>query len=782
MSDHKRNIQLILFCSFHVLVFVTSLLTFSAFARPALRLSGIVLDLTGRAIPSAEIEVSGADRTYSRHLLSSADGRFAVELPGGVYQVTVRFPGFALWKREVHGQGPVEIEVLLKPAAMSEHITVTATRNEEMARRAPQPATLILGDEIRHRQPTNITELVADLPGVYFTESGPFRQRPVMRGLDSNRLLILVDGQRLNNGRTSTQNAGIEPALVDIHQVERIEVVRGAGSVLHGSDALAGVINIITRKPEPTTGLKFSGGFSGEYQSARDGRRFHGMFGASRADWSLRLAGTIGRFENYKAPAGRVPNSAADEDNAEAAFSFSHSSRDHLRLQWTRRRGSRIGVPGLAESGPFFANFPFDDRDKIALFYQRDGAGALFARLGANFYWQKQERNFFNRVQSPGFSLSSSTITDTRTVGYDLQFTQHPRRGHRLTYGTSFFRDSNQDFREQIIFPGTPRARVIDRSPSVPNSRLTGFAIFLQDEWAASDRLSFNLGIRTDIFHTSAEATANFQGPIAGARTNATVNGNVGAMFQLSSQLSLFGRVARAFREPNLFERFFFGRGSVGGFVVPNPDLEPETAVGTEVGFRIHNDRIRLTANYFHNRISDLIATVPGTFRGQPTFGGQPVSTSANIEEARIQGIEGDLELWWSAAGQLWMFYSRHSYQRGTNLTNDQPLPLIVPFASTNGLRWYGATGKIMQELQVRTVAGGDRVPSGSPPLSGFTLLGWRSEIRLFDRNGLFAFYPGMPQLFGWSLDNFTDKSYRHLFSRIAAEGINVKLRLEWVF
>jgi hemoglobin/transferrin/lactoferrin receptor protein len=100
--------------------------------------------------------------------------------------------------------------------------------------RAPQPVSVVTRADIEMRQPVNPSEILASFPGVHFTESAPFRPRPVLRGLDSNRLLVLVDGERLNNSRTSTSNSGIEPSLVDIEQIERIEVVRGAGSVLHG--------------------------------------------------------------------------------------------------------------------------------------------------------------------------------------------------------------------------------------------------------------------------------------------------------------------------------------------------------------------------------------------------------------------------------------------------------------------------------------------------------------------------------------------------------------------
>lgn len=745
-------------------------------------LSAQVSDPAGRPVAGAEILISKPGSGGHQILQTDLRGRFQIQLREGNYQIEVHSPGFATWNGTVELAAAHHLEIALTLAALAETVSVTATRNLEPESRTAQSVAVLGWNEIHRRQPMNVTQLLADLPGLYFTESGSFRTRPILRGLDSNRVLILVDGQRLNNARTSTLNAGIEPALVDPHQLERIEVSRGAGSVLYGSDAMAGVINLITRQSQHSSGLHLGGSFLSEYFSASDGRRFHSSISASASRWSLRLGGSISRFENYKSADGTVPNSSADDDNLDGVFSLKLTSADQVRVQWTRRRGGRIGVPGLAESGPFFAEFPFDNRDKVALIYERRQPAGHLERIQTHFFWQDQERNFFNRVRSSRFSLSSSTVTDTRTIGYDLQMTHVPGSDHRLTFGTSFFEDQNSDLREQIIFPGTPRARLIDQAPSVPDSTLQGIGAFLQDQWSVTEKWLLNLGIRIDRFHTSAEPTANFQGPIGEPKTNVSVSGNLGVIYQLSSQVGIFGRLGRAFREPNLFERFFFGRGSVGGLVVPNPELEPEVAFDSEGGIRFTRGSLRFSANYFHNRISNLITTVPSTFMGQTTFGDQPVSTHDNIDNARIQGVEAELEASWSMAGGWWIFYSRHSAQRGSNLTSDEPLPLIVPYRTLSGLRWYGMSGRITQEVEVEAVHGGERVPPGTPPLSGFTVYNWRGEFRLFDRTGFFGAQVGLPQTLRWSLENFTDKLYRPLFNRVAAEGLNLKIQLLWKF
>src|SRR5690606_31111574 len=110
-------------------------------------------------------------------------------------------------------------------------------------------------------------------PGVTPVGSGPFQVRPRLRGLDSTRVLVLVDGERLNNARTATDRAGVDVGLIDPSSIESLEVLGGAGSVLYGTDALSGTINIITNRARFSDTPRLSAGFDGFYSSNEDGRR-----------------------------------------------------------------------------------------------------------------------------------------------------------------------------------------------------------------------------------------------------------------------------------------------------------------------------------------------------------------------------------------------------------------------------------------------------------------------------------------------------------------------------
>ena len=127
-------------------------------------------------------------------------------------------------------------------------ITITATRNEKRLFSTPAPVSVVDSALIRLRAPNNAANLFRDLPGLDLTGVGPSQTRPSIRGQRGQRILLLEDGIRMNNSRRQ-QDFGEIPSLVDISEVTRVEVVRGPASVLYGTDAIGGVVNLVTMGP-----------------------------------------------------------------------------------------------------------------------------------------------------------------------------------------------------------------------------------------------------------------------------------------------------------------------------------------------------------------------------------------------------------------------------------------------------------------------------------------------------------------------------------------------------
>ncbi len=772
------------FCRNLFLVLASLLLCLPATADNPRQLAGRVRDPHGLPIPGAEVRLLDANRqVLLRQTRTEPEGRFAfTNLDAESYQLVIVAPGFRRYQQSVPVASVVApLEIVLELAGLHEGVQVTAERNETETFSAPLPAAIVADHLLARQLPVNLAQALEEIPGVQWRNAGAFRSRPVIRGLDSNRILVLVDGERLNNGRTSTEDAGIETSLVDLGQIEQVEVVRGPGSVLYGSDAFGGVVNILTRAARPTDRLQFGMRAGGDFIPNADGRRGLLELWASSRHWSARAQGGVGDFENYRSPAGTVFGSGVRENSGLAELRWFPRPLQSLHFKFLYRGGYDFGLPTLEPNPSFLALFPFSKLRKWSWGYAGSFASGALSSLQARFYSQEQTRDFFNQVRASPSLIQSETITDVSTFGYDIQLSSIPNSRVALTYGSSFFHDRNRDSREQILNPGRAGERLLTAAPSVPDSTFSGLGFFLHVLVEAAPRLRFSGGVRADRFRLEAEPTQNFSADAFATirdRTDHALSGNVGATVQLREGWVFTGNLARAFREPNLFERFFFGRGSVGGFVVPNPDLKPETSVQLDLGTRIQRGPVRLSFNYFLNKLTDLISRSPTTFNGQSVIAGQPVSQNVNLEKARIQGLESSTELFLRGLGAQWNPFFSLAWQRGINRTDGEPLPLIAPFTGQGGLRWQPLRLRLWSELRVRLVTSSHRVPAGQPPIAAFTVFGWRAGYELLREESLASFLlpPGFRSVrFHFAVENLGNRLYTNLFETVPEPGRNFR-------
>ncbi|MER3631068.1 MAG: hypothetical protein C4325_01905 [Blastocatellia bacterium] len=650
-------------------------------AQPAI--TQIVLtvnDSDGRAISNASVKIEQGGIPGRVYVTDSTGTVKINDLGAGRYRLLVSADGFVSFLKELDIEPGLTIEfpVTLRIGGLTETVNVTATRTQITDIDTAVPVTVVGREQIEQRSVNTLGDIFRTLPGTSTINEGAFQVRPRIRGLDSNRVLILIDGERLNNSRTSTSQSGVETGLVDLSQVESVEVVRGSGSVLYGTDALAGTINIITADApvRREKGFRFGGRLDTFFSSNETGRRGNLALTGSSRYYAFRLSLALDRFGNYSTGRpnaefltalrtlgvgiggnGEVFNSQSHGSNSAATLRMFINDRNTIRASYDRRRAANIGSPGLI--GTFNGFFPFSNRDKVNLRYDSAALTKNFERLSISGYYQTQYRNFTNILNVPpalpffpGLYQFSETVTDTRSFGYDVQTDWTLNKKNRLTAGTSFFRDENKD-RRLIISASTATSanRRISNSKSVPDASLTNFAAFAQHEFRFSGRIRFIGGIRADRFDTRSEPTTGFRLPalrqdqindlgIGNLATGLTVvnnaiTGDFGTVVKISEQWSASARVGRSFRTPNLFELFFTDTGSIGVFVVGNPRLRPETGVNFDTGIKFRSKHLSASVTYFSNFYKDLLATVPANdSRGCPIFIVRPgtVYDSANCQ------------------------------------------------------------------------------------------------------------------------------------------------------
>ena len=492
---------------------ISALLLSLSLAAPAFAgdVQGRVTDRSGAALAGASVRLLNIASGDETSVTADGAGRFRfASLNVGIYRVLASSVGFSEASRSViieSEDSAVTADFSLELGAVKAEVTVSADRGARDLQTVPLRADTLNAGALREQSPTSSGEAMASAPGVTLVGSGPFQIRPRLRGLDSTRVLVLVDGERLNNARTATDRAGAEVGLVDVDSIDSIEVLGGAGSVLYGTDALSGTINIITNRPRLTELNVFTAGFDGFYSSNEDGRRGTVTLGVSTPVFAVSFVGGSERYGNYRAGKdfgessqpyfdkgtirradtiddafgfrlGKFPdpfnapftrttaviaNSAMRGTSANLAATVKLGPTRTLDMKYTRRRATDVGFPDFA--GPTFfqgITLPESSLNKMSASYTAIDITPWFTRLSATAYYQQQDRLLRNRVpvQFPapsagtffpisvfGLDILSDTRQQVWTPGVEIQATFLTRPTNVLTAGMTVLRDRSEDAR-----------------------------------------------------------------------------------------------------------------------------------------------------------------------------------------------------------------------------------------------------------------------------------------------------------------------------------------------
>ncbi len=541
-------------------------------------------------------------------------------------------------------------------------MTVTATRDLREVFRTPTPVSVVDSATLARRAPASVTDLFFDLPGLDVNGVGPSQSRPIIRGLLGQRILLLEDGIRMNNSRRES-DFGELPSLVGLEALGRVEVVRGPASVLYGTDAIGGAVNLITRQPSTAiTGSSVHGSFGYRYQSAGNSQRPFGLVTGQVGRLNWLAYGSYRDARDYTAPAGTfgklpLPNDSKVRDTgvkdqnyaAQLGFGLTETSSLHARYERYNADNAGFGYVDNADlqrpNDPTIAiRYPNQGVDKVSLGYTNTGIhSALADRLDVTTYYVSNQRQLTFDILIPMGPGSQGQIgihnfTDLQTFGFRIEAAK-AIGNVLLTYGADGFRDrsNNTDTTTMTGF-GPPSTDPVSKTPNASFRSLGGF---LQSDFHVAPRLILIAGVRVQDIKAETRPTPNVTTPLA-SHENATVVGTLNTEYLLTDNLSLIGTVGRGFRSPNLIERFFNGLTPEGsGYQLRTPDLKPETSLNVDVGLRFRSHQVQLEAFAFRNEITDAIILQP---TGDSTFfgpgPGTPNYANVNIGKLRYLGLE----------------------------------------------------------------------------------------------------------------------------------------------
>ena len=697
-------------------VLFSLLLTLPALAQTSV-LRGQVVDERGRAVQFANVALPAAQRGTA----ADADGRFTLpDLPIGPQQVQGSAVGYATSTQIVALPRAELLTLRLKSteSTLAEVVVTGVSRSTEI-RRSPVPIAALTGREIRLNANGNaIDAAVRGVPGLAAVTTGPNVSKPFIRGLGYNRVLTMFNGLR-QEGQQWGDEHGIE---VDSYGLDRVEVVKGPASLLYGSDAVAGVVNLLAALPTCPEG-ELHGEALAEYQSV------NGLVGKSGAleyqkrgfQTSLRASHRWAR--DYRNPVdGRVYNTGFRELNLTGMLGLRRDwGAVHLWLTAYDNRqeipdGSRDSLSRAFMRQVFegeqddFATRPVVSRRELNSYQITDlhqriahyrafatselkaGPGELRLLLGL----QQNHRQEFNHPTDPGQPGLDLRLT---TLNYQTRYLFQDFRGYELTVGANGMAQDNQHV-NATDFP-IPPYHLFD---------IGGFGVLKK----AFGALEMTGGLRYDTrvvdwndFYVGTDPTTGFgraaSATTAGAERQFTdfhkvyrgVSASVGGSYAVGPHLVLRANVARGYRAPNIPEIGSNGLDPGAHIIyLGNPGFQPEFNWQQDVGVLWKSGGVEASAEAFYNRVENFIyqarqfeangqplrdALGNSTYQfqqaGASLYGGE---LALNVQPAALPGLS------WRTGAALVVGLNRNAALRQREGDAGRYLPLIpAPTAQT---------------------------------------------------------------------------------------------------
>ena len=507
-------------------------------------------------------------------------------------------------------------------------ISVTATKTQRFVSEVPASINIITEQDINSSVATSADELLKNIAGVDFKHSVGFMStgttnKITLRGFGGGtegRTLLLVDGIPMNDSYFS----GVEWNQIAVDDIKRIEVVKGAGSALYGSNALGGVINIITKKPKKQkTDISFGyGSLNTKIGSATMSDKI-GNFG-------YYISGQLLNSEGYMADYGTNLKSnsekrGADRQNATVKVNYDIDDTSSLGATYLYFHNKTLGVFNIVEGyNPYDQKMnTYQARYTKTFENDSDLSVTLFKKLSETSY---------DSLNSAKTSISYADTGNIDEFGGTLQYTYPLNAMNTITAGIDFqfsYAKSKDDY-------STGKIVTVEGNQDYQ-------AVFLQDEIFIGKDWVINIGGRVDSYKNhSGKGHDETQTPTSdttyASRTFTAFSPKVGVLYHLTKDTSIKGSVGKAFRAPTIYD--LYRTWVYGSYVyASNPNLDPETVVSYELGIEQNiNDRGVFSVTAYQSDAKDFIYSIT------PDPAVPTQKEKKNVGKVQIRGIETEFD------------------------------------------------------------------------------------------------------------------------------------------
>lgn len=793
-------------------------------------LSGKITDTSGAPLQGASVYISD----LKKGSVADANGNYVIHnIPDGNYVVEIKFIGYKTILENIDfDQDKVENVAMQISVTEQSEIVITGSSKATSIARNPIPIVAINKQFLQQNLSTNIIDAIAKVPGVSEVTTGPNVSKPFIRGLGFNRILTLYDGVR-QEGQQWGDEHGIE---VDENTVNRVEVVKGPASLIYGSDAVAGVVNLIPADP-PAQG-KIIGNILNEYQT--NNRLIENSASVAAHINDVTWGGTFTHkiATNYKDKYdGRVYNTGFAETDFSANAGINKNwgySRLGMSLYDDLQEipdGSRDSVTRkftkqITEADTFRPIVSDEELNsyKISALHQHVQHFNIYSsnnfllgsgRLALNLAFQKSTRREYSHpeVEIPGLFLQLNTYS------YDAKYYFKEKEGLSITSGINgMYQDNNVSKGTEFIIPSY---RQFDFGPFIFAKKTIG-----KLEVAGGLRYDFRNFSNDDLYENTDPSTG-FEHVVKGndtiganhifsayRHTFSGASGSIGLSYKINDQFSVKANIGRGYRAPNISEISANGvHPGTNMYQIGNLDFKPEFNWQEDVGIAFNSTHVSINADAFNNNIQNYIYNE----KLESKLGGDSIIVPGNqtfkfvASRAHLYGGELSIDIhphpwdWLHFENSLSVVYATNEGVAGEGKISDSAkyLPFIPPLHTMSELRAnikkmgnYFANAFI--KVQFEVYAKQDRVylaNNTETPTAGYELFnaGFGSDILnkkgktvltlSFFANNLFnvAYQSGLNRLkyFEPYPGNFTGHNGIYNMGRNFGLRVNVPLRFK---
>ena len=710
-------------------------------------IEGLVATLDGTGVPGARVELVD----LHRRVRTDDDGRFRFgDLEPREYLVYAEALGVGQTNQRVAvaADKTVQVELVLQLMRHDDELVVTGSAIARSQLELSQPTTVLSGEELRFRQQATLGDTLSQEAGISATTFGAGSSRPVIRGLSGDRVRMLQGGVGVGDASSSSPDHAVsaEPALA-----ERIEVLRGPATLLYGSSAIGGVVNVIDgRIPDHRPDEMLSGVVDLSGGTVSDERAGSASLSGGRGDWAWHVGGSYRDTGDYEIPGFA---SVEEEDHEE------HEGEEHdedeneeeenpfgvMPNSFLENQSASLGATRFFEHGFFGVSV--------------SGFTSDYGIPGGHAHGEEHE----GEEDEHGEEEEGGVSIDLERLRYDLRaeitepfgafqgakfrlgvtdYEHTELEGEEREVGTRFFNDEWEGRFELVqkavagwsgSFGVQLRSQdflVIGEEAFVPPYETESWSVFTFQEKSLPHDLLLQFGAR----YETQDSTA--QGSDFGPRRSRDFDGvsaSMGLVWEFTDGWALASSVARSEKLPNAEELFAGGPHlATNSFEVGDPDLGKETSLGLDVALRKNTGRVTGELTLFRNDFDDFIFQ---RFTGDEEDGLPVVAYTHADAEFTGAELQARTALWESGAKHLDLKLTADVVR--AELSEGGYLPRIPPRRRSAGLHYHRPSWHVYAE--VLDVAEQDRVAEEETPTDGYTFVhagvSWRylGTDRVFD-------------------------------------------------